>query len=170
MELRKQDNIGYNHIMDLIPKDMTVLDLACGCGNPFKGIRFKQLVGVDIFKKRFHMPEYDVVIFDNIMNICKLFDKDTFDVITAIDTIEHLEKKEGYKLMEDMEKIARKKVIIFTPLIWSENKENSEDPNCWVYKNPYNYHKSLWTNEDFISKGYSIKPCQNNYVLAEKEI
>ncbi|KKK81089.1 hypothetical protein LCGC14_2816990, partial [marine sediment metagenome] len=78
--MRTQNNPHYIHIMGLIPKDATILDLGCGCGNPFKGIKFPLLVGVDIFRKEFDMPEYDVVIFHDAKKIDKLFQEKSFDV------------------------------------------------------------------------------------------
>ena len=49
MNLRQQENQSYKNIMNLIPRDSTILDLGCGCGNPFKGIKFPLLVDLDIF-------------------------------------------------------------------------------------------------------------------------
>ncbi len=168
--LRQQDNKNYLNITNLIPKDSTVLDLACGCGNPFKSLKFPLLVGVDIFKKKFYMPEYDLVIFYDVRKITDLFLEKSFDVVIAIDAIEHLEKEEGFKLIEDAEKLARKKVIFFSPLIWSKNKAAVENPNYWSYGNPYNYHKSSWNSNDFTQRGYKIVPHPTRYVLAEKEL
>lgn len=169
MELRTQDNKGYKLIMDLIPRDSTILDLGCGCGNPFRGIRFSLLVGVDIFRKKFDMPEYDVVIFYDVKKIDELFLDNSFDIVTGIDFIEHLKKEEGFEIIKKAEKIARKKVIFFTPRKWSENKQAVENSKYWSYGNPSNYHKSLWCDEDFIQRGYEIVPFRN-YVLAQKEI
>ena len=169
MELRTQSNRGYKPIMDLIPRDSTILDLGCGCGNPFKGIKFNLLVGVDIFKKKFDMPEYNVVIFANSNKIDELFLDKSFDIVTGIDFIEHLKKEEGFEIMKKAEKIARKKVIFFTPKRWRDNKQAVENKKYWSYGNPDNYHKSLWKEEDFTSRGYEIIP-KMNYVLAQKEL
>ena len=168
MKLRNQPNKNYSIITNLIPKDATILDLGCGCGNPFRGIKYPLLVGVDIFKKRFDMPEYDEVKFYDIRKILDLFSEKSFDVVTAIDIIEHLTIEEGIKFIEDAEKLARKKVIFFTPKIWSENRAAVENKINWSYGNPHDYHKSLWTEEDFTKRGYKIIPWRA--ILAEKEI
>ena len=169
MKLREQTNPGYVQIMNLIPKDSTILDLGCGCGNPFKGIKFILLVGVDVFRKKFDMPEYDVVMFYDAKKIDELFLDKSFDIVTGIDFIEHLKKEEGFEMIKKAEKIARKKVIFFTPREWGENKQEVESPRYWSYGNPANYHQSLWNEGDFIKQGYEIVPFQG-YVLAQKEI
>ena len=164
---RKQTNPHYIHILSLIPKDRTILDLGCGNGQPFIGTNFPTLVGVDLWKKKFDMPEYDEVYFHDIREISKLFPEKPFDVVTCIDTIEHLTKEEGFKLIEDAEKLALNKVIFFTPKKWSENKEAVENPKYWSYGNLANYHKSHWTEKDFTDRGYEII-LKQNYILAQK--
>ena len=165
-----QLNENYKKIISLIPKDSTVLDLGCGRGNPFIGSNFSLLVGVDLFKKKFHMPEHDLVLYYDIKNIDSLVSENSFDTIVLIDTIEHLKKEEGIKLLKDCEKIGKKKVIVFTPNIWTENQEPTRNSEMWSYKNPYNLHKSLWKIKDFTDLGYSIIPCQKEYILAEKRL
>jgi len=164
---RKQINPHYIQIMSLIPKDKTVLDLACGNGLPFFGKKFPSLVGVDIWKKKFDMPEYDEVYIHDIREITKLFPEKSFDVVTAIDTIEHLTKEEGFKLIEDAEKLALNKVIFFTPKKWSENKDSFENPKYWSYGNEHCLHKSHWTEKDFTDRGYEII-LKKAYILAQK--
>ena len=167
--MRIQDNPSYRHIMKLISKDSTILDLGCGCGNPFKGIKFPLLVGVDVFRKKFDTPEYDVIMFYDVKKIDELFLEKSFDIVTGIDFIEHLKKEEGFEMIKKAEKIARKKVIFFTPRKWSENKQAVECSKYWSYGNKSNYHQSLWNDEDFIKQGYEIVPFRG-YVLAKKEI
>ena len=168
-ELRTQHHKGYKYLMTLIPKDSTVLDLACGCGNPFAGTEFPSLIGVDIFRKPFNMPEYDAVLCHDLRNINDLFYEKSFDVVIAIEAIEHLEREEGLQLIKDAEKIARKKVIFFTPRKWDNNKKAVEDKHLWSYGNTYNYHKSIWKEKDFTDRGYTPLPYKG-YILVEKEI
>jgi hypothetical protein len=62
--------------------------------------------------------------------------------------IEHLNKKDGLKLISMMEKIARKKVIIFTP--------NGFLKQGALYDNPWQVHKSGWTAKEMQKKGYKV--------------
>ena len=157
-------------LLNLIPQTYSVLDLGCGNGQPFVSANFKLLIGIDAWKI-FDLPEYDLIMKYDIRGISNLCPPNSFDAITAIDIIEHLEKEEGYKLIEDIERIAKKMVLIFTPTIWSQNTESTDNPVCWSYGNKdYNLHKSLWTEKDFIKLGYGILPCQEGYVLAGKKL
>jgi len=166
---RIQCDTNYIQIINLIPKNMTILDLGCGNGRPFIGTDFPFITGVDIWKKKFYMPEYDEICFNDIREIDNLFPEKFFDVVTAIDVIEHLEKEEGLKLIEDAEKLALKKVIFFTPRKWDENKDSFKNKKWWSYENKYCLHKSIWTEEDFTSRGYEIMPLSHpNYILAQK--
>lgn len=167
--LRIQNNAGHKYVTSFIPKDSTVLDLGCGCGNPFKGATNPLLVGLDIFKKEFDMPEYDLIVFQDALKMDELFLENSFDVVVGIDFIEHLLKEDGFKVMEKAEKVARSKVIFFTPKKWTNNKVAVEDSSYWSFGNQHNLHQSHWVDEDFKSRGYEIKPCQG-FVLAVKEM
>ncbi len=76
-------------------------------------------VGIDIFehslekskKKKIHNEYYEI----DYSQAEKSFEENSFDCVLASDFIEHLEKEEGYRLLKVVEKLARKKVIIFTP-------------------------------------------------------
>jgi len=167
--MRTQSNKYYKKIMEYVPENRKVLDLGCGCGAPFAGKYFKLLVGVDIFRKRFSMPEYDLVLYHDIRDL-EMFQTNSFDVVTIIDVIEHLEKEEGIRLLKEVERIAMEKIIIFTPEKWDNNKSNTENPACWSYGNKYNLHKSLWTRREFYKNGYTIYECQEGQILAIKEL
>ncbi len=167
--MRPQTNHYYHIMMTYIPDNSTVLDLGCGNGLPFRQTNFPLLIGIDIFRKKFNMPEYNILLYQDIRTIDKLTADKSFDVVSAIDVIEHLEKEEGYKLLKEMERIAKEMVMVFTPLVWSKNNEAVEDEKCWAYGNENNYHKSLWSERDFIKLGYEIVPCQDKYVLAIKK-
>jgi len=98
----------------------SILDLGCGPNSPIKDLKNKPYsVGVDIFqpsinkskKKRIHNQYFKM----DVLKIDKKFKPKSFDCVIAIDLIEHLTKRTGIILIKKMERIARKKIIIFTP-------------------------------------------------------
>ena len=68
--------------------------------------------------------------------------------MVALDVIEHLEKTDGLRLLDQMETIARKKVIIFTPNGFLEQKPF--DGNEWQR------HVSGWEIDEMRQMGFDI--------------
>jgi hypothetical protein len=68
-----------------------------------------------------------------------------------LDFIEHIDKQQGLRLIEDCKKQVTKKIFLLTPMeaIWTENHENVDNPDLWCHGNQLDIHKSLWTPEDF---------------------
>lgn len=139
----------------LINKDAkTILDVGCDQGLPIEMIKIRmtprRIVGVDLFEpyikeskaKKIH-DEY--VISD----VRKLPFKDkTFDVVISLQVLEHLTKKEAWKVLEKMEKIATKQVIVATSV--------GEMYHPAVNNNPLQMHHSDFQAEDFERKGYKV--------------
>ena len=130
----------------------SVLDLGCGDNSPIGFIdRKKYLVGVDGFKKSINISKklniHDKYLHKNILEVKKNFKKNSFDAVIALDVIEHLPKKDGYKLLKIMEHLALKKVILLTP-------------NGFVNQtgegNGLQEHLSGWKPFDFKKLGYKI--------------
>ncbi len=77
---------------------------------------------------------------------CSLW-QDKFDLVTALDVLEHLEKSEGEKMLDHFEEVANRLIIIFTPqgFLPQGNEQGFEGLNV---------HKSGWELEDFVKRGY----------------
>ena len=78
---------------------------------------------------------------------CSLWNQH-FDLITAWDILEHLEKKEGEKWLDHFEEVANRLIVIFTPqgFLPQGNEQGFHDLDV---------HKSGWEVEDFIKRGYA---------------
>ena len=82
--------------------------------------------------------------------LSKYFLSDTYDIVLILDVIEHLDRLAGLHLLEDSKNICSNKIILLTPLKWTENKETFENPKSEYFQNPYVLHKSLWGEKDFL--------------------
>jgi hypothetical protein len=127
------------------------LELGCGSDSIVKYFSkdFKS-TGVDIFKPSIKRSK-EKGIHDKylLMDVRKLtFKPKSYDAVLALDLIEHLSKKEGKKLIDDMEKIAKKKVIVFTPNGFIERQTYDD--------NAYQIHKSGWSVSEMRKRGYSV--------------
>lgn len=118
----------------------TVLDL--GAGKKTYSIHFGATT-VDAWEKT--NPDYLIDLEKDTLP----FEDNSFDHILMIDFIEHLDKEAGSRLLDKCKRIARKKIFVFTPLVFNDNGKNVADPHCWSFGNPFNYHKSLWSVGDF---------------------
>src|SRR5688572_22584485 len=99
----------------------TLLDIGCGPNSPIKRFahRLERTVGIDQFDGYLARTR-DAAIHSeyrqgDALEIETIFGPRSFDCVVALDLIEHLEKADGLRLLEAMERVARKKVIVFTP-------------------------------------------------------
>ena len=84
----------------------------------------------------------------DVLNIEKFFGNNQYDIIVALDLIEHLEKDKGKILLEKLINISKNIIFIYTP--------NGYLPQKGTKQNPYQAHKSGWTYDDFKSYGFDV--------------
>lgn len=130
----------------------SILDVGCGLGMPMKLIKLRMKVdyatGVDLFQpyldqlgdKKLH----DKYILADVRKM-KVEPK-SFDLVFASDILEHMPKKDAWELLSDMEKIAKKQVIVTTSLGYFYHPP--------VDGNPLQLHKSGYKPEEFEQRGY----------------
>lgn len=141
-ELKKETN-GYQNL----------LDVGCGVDSPVQYLSSDMLrVGVDVYapaiessKRRSIHNEYFQM---NLDNLDQQFAENSFDCVLASDVIEHVTKEQGLALIKQMERIARHKVIIFTPHGFVPQDEHDG--------NPWQMHKSGWEVAEMQKLGYRV--------------
>jgi hypothetical protein len=78
----------------------------------------------------------------------RYFPPHSVDTVFLVDVIEHLEKEEGRKLLALTEIIARKQVVVFTPLGFMPQHHEGKD--AWGMNGAdWQEHKSGWQPKDF---------------------
>src|SRR3990172_1409217 len=134
----------------------TVLDLGCSDGALMAKInsdRKYKITGVDIFKPDLAKAKltgvYQKLVHKDIMQL-KL--KQKFDVVIASQVIEHLSKKEGRKLVDKMESLAGKRVIIGTTVGYLPYEPLQGDDSGNIHQE----HKSGWQVDEFRKLGYKV--------------
>lgn len=162
--LKKTSNLIFGHFFDQYAKELekeivgsceSLLDVGCGSASPiarFSG-RLHRTVGVDghepsIARSRkagIHQ-EYHLM---GVLEIGDRFEEKSFDCVLLSDLVEHLPKPEGLKLIAMAERLARKKMIVFTPNGFLRQGERDE--------NPYQAHISGWEVGEMESLGYSVR-------------
>ena len=135
----------------------SVLDIGCGDGrnfNPVSGI----YVGIDyndrIFSYKPRTTNF-LMKYDFSDGNIPFIDK-TFDVVLLIDVIEHLEKDKAVLLLKEAERIAREKIIIYTPdgfLEQNEEEGKKRDPTF----NRLDIHRCGFDKQELENMGYVIE-------------
>ena len=132
----------------------SLLDVGCGFNSPVQCLsrRPKRLVGVDAFEPAIKESRsrgiHDQYYVMNILDLSRHFEPRSFDCVLASDVIEHLTEPNASNLIEQMEVIAKAKVIIYTP--------NGFLPQGKEYDNPLQRHLSGWSAEQMKRMGYHV--------------
>lgn len=135
----------------IVPKCETFLDLGCGPSNPFPSSKPGYLVGVDgylpyLVEAR-EGPSHDDYVFADLRHLP--FKDKSFDCVFAFDVLEHMTKPEGERLVREMERIARTRVVLLTPNGFNPKAELEDG-------NPLQAHHSGWQVEEFANWGYQV--------------
>jgi SAM-dependent methyltransferase len=132
----------------------TLLDVGCGSSSPAKTFssELSFSLGVDISehavresRSRGIHSSYAII---DITRLDRHFPTRSFDCVLASDVIEHVDKETGGKLILSLERIARRRVVIFTP--------NGFLPQRPYGGNPFQEHLSGWTVDEMRSRGYRV--------------
>jgi glycosyltransferase involved in cell wall biosynthesis len=143
-------------ITDYIQKVDVVLDIGCGirpqtffrpqihiCCEPY-------LEYVKVLQNRFAAAPYVIIIQATAQQMVEMMPDRAVDSVFLIDVIEHLEKQDGYELLKECERIARKQVVCFTPLGFMRQEYRPGDRDGWgLSGGEWQNHKSGWVPEDF---------------------
>jgi hypothetical protein len=144
----------------------SLLDLGCGKGGSSL-IQCPVKVGIDGFKgyeKDYVSQTGGIFVHNNIKYVRQYTADKSYDTVILWDVIEHLEKQDGIKLLADIEMIARKQIVVFTP---NGMMEQNEDP--WGDNNEMQIHKSGWLPEEFIKRFYNVIVFKNYIRLSNQD-
>ncbi len=134
-------------------RGQSILDVGCGSGEPMRFINRHNhyfSVGADIFepylreckRRRIH-SQY---VLCDVRNLP--FKDKSFDIVLCLEVLEHLGREEGKELLKKMEGIAKKQVVLSTPV--GNYKQESFDGN------PHQEHKHTWNSKEMKALGYRV--------------
>jgi len=134
---------------------VSILDAACGLSLKSKYIPAQIRVGVDIYEEYFKHIESEVpyvVLKYDIRKLREIFMPKSFDLVIALDVMEHLEKPESLDVLRQCEEIARKAVVIETPRGYIPTNMDILGHGGDVWQT----HRSGWEPEEFEKLGYKV--------------
>lgn len=138
----------------------TVLDLGCGYGGLMKAISRDEsweVTGVDAdsnsLQSARNTPTYKYLIKGDLETVVRglIKKKQKFDVVLMSQVIEHLTKQKGERILDLIEKLVIKRIVITTPNGFMEQIEESLNGNI------HQEHLSGWQKEDFAKRGYKVR-------------
>lgn len=128
----------------------TVLDVGCGQASLVPAVvgPGTQVTGIDIIDQA---PPHGYVRYvrADIRDLGSHFSPRSFDCVVALDVIEHLPKEDGHTLLTSIERLARRRVVVFTPNGFL-SQEAYDD-------NPFQEHLSGWAVEELTDYGFQIE-------------
>lgn len=159
----------------LIKPSNVLLDVGCGIV-PHEYVQHNVYIAcepfgeyVDILKQKRKGIKQAVYFYSTFLilnedwkTVLEKYENYAIDTIYLIDVIEHLTKDEGKELLKRTEKLAKKQVVIFTPLEYIEQKTLSGNRDAWGLNGAnWQEHKSIWTPDDFDSDGWLFLVCKD---------
>lgn len=130
----------------------SVLDVGCGSRSPLRLVRASHTTGIDGYQPALDEARsggtHDDFAFGDVKDIGKVFVDRRFDACIALDVIEHLTKEDGWKMLETMERLATKRVVIFTPNGFIPQKSHDGD---------LQEHLSGWLADEMRQRGYCVR-------------
>lgn len=145
----------------------SILDVGCGQGLPMELIRVRKkvyAVGLDGFEPYIDACREKGIHDEYVLgDVRKLpFDDRSFDVVLCLQVIEHLPKEDGYAVIKELERIAKRQVIVSMPV--------GEMEHPAVDDNPLQIHRSAWTPAEFQRMGYRTRKQGLKILLGEHGI
>lgn len=153
----------YIFVREATSNGESLLSLCCGIGFELSHLSTQDVTAVDIAPQylaqvKDRCPQAKTVCSDALEYIKDQPDN-SVDVISIIDGIEHMDKKSGLELIKHMKRVAKKKILLFTP----EGKVadgylKNEPHNAWGIEgaDEHQTHKSGWTRLELKDLGFQI--------------
>jgi SAM-dependent methyltransferase len=130
----------------------SVLDIGCGATPTMRQLGISRIAGLEGYRPSFEEARrrntHDELVFGDVRDLSKHFRSGQFDGCVALDLIEHLSKQDGLKLIQEMEKVARKRIVLFTPSGFLPQKQAANDD--------LEEHLSGWETHEMRRLGFDV--------------
>lgn len=173
--LKVEKEIFMEEAIRLIKPSNILLDIGCGI-RPHEYVHHNTYIACEPFSEYVEVLKNNrkecsqtlfldttfIVLNEDWRSFLDNYEAYAVDTVYLIDVIEHLIKEEGEELLARTEKIAKKQIIIFTPLEYIEQKSLPGNKDAWGFNGTdWQEHKSVWTPDDFYGDEWSFVVCDD---------
>ena len=140
-------------LLNLLRGCRTLLDVGCGPMTFLRELPVQTRVGVDAHRPYLEHADRDgiVPLHLDARDLSGVFVDRSFDAVTLIDVIEHFEETDALQVLRQVEAIARRICIVFTPR--GEFPQESFDA-YGLGGEQYQQHRSVWDERKLEAQGY----------------
>ena len=120
---------------------------------------------VDILTYRYSGDKSVVILKSGALETLTAFAQNSVDSIFLIDVIEHLDKEDGIEVLKECERVARKQIVIFTPLGFMPQSVQSGTKDAWGLSGTDDFDSawSFYICKEFHKKDYKDEPLDQPY-------
>ncbi len=108
-------------------------------------VRIDGIEGFAAYLTPVHEYAYDEIRIGDALDVLPTIEDDTYELVLAIDILEHLEEQDGARFLEQLRRVSSKYVLVSTPKVVHRQV---------VFANPYENHRSSWSTEELGAAGY----------------
>jgi hypothetical protein len=106
-----------------------------------------------------------LVIQSTWKSALRMMPSQSVDTVVALDFIEHLSKEDGWAFLTEAQRVARKQVVLFTPLgYFPQTYEDAAAEDWWgMHGGHWQTHRSGWVPADF-SDEWEVLACRDYHL------
>lgn len=108
-------------------------------------VRIDGIEGCPTYLTPVHEYAYNRIMIGEAIETLREVGDNAYDIVLAIDILEHFTKPDGLKFLAELKRVAKQAVLVSTP-----KEFHSQE----IEANPYENHRSHWTDEELKQEGY----------------
>jgi 2-polyprenyl-3-methyl-5-hydroxy-6-metoxy-1,4-benzoquinol methylase len=148
-----------DQISELARERYKILVVGCGPSSRITFRRGQAVVGIDLFLPYLMRASREGQMSSVVRadGTSLPFKQSSFDGVLALDVIEHMPKLAGRRLIDEMNRVCRGMLLLFTP--------NGFFPQQSYDGNPHQEHLAGWTTDDLERLGFSVSGANGLHVF-----
>lgn len=148
------------YLRKLLVNCKSFVDLGCGPSSPLRFVKGRRSLGVDVAKESIKESKKKGIFSEYLVaDVLKTkLPANAFDAAVSLDVLNLQKKRDGLKLLKEMERIAKKRVIVLMPNGKVEEPKEMRAEAESKYKAPYEYlkYRSVWTAKEMRKRGFRV--------------